>query len=300
MKILVTGASGKVGEAVAHEFLDAGYEVRILDITPPEAELQKRCEVVYCDLQDRIGLLRVVDGCDAVAHLAAIPNPMHGSDLTLFGPNVLGTQYLLAAAEAFGIKKFALASSVSIYGFPFQLNHGEGKLIPNYLPMDINHPFISQDVYALSKECNEATAAMYTRRTGMATTCLRLTMVVNFARRQRWVLHQIQQAANWGSSDLWAYVERRDVASAFRLAIEKVESGHHRLLITAQDLLADVEDGRELIRKHYPKLESFLDNGFDYDKYGFWDSRPAKELLGWESKYHWRDYVTAEDESTKK
>jgi nucleoside-diphosphate-sugar epimerase len=294
MKILVTGAAGKVGEAVARELLDAGYEVRILDILPPEADLKQHCEVVYCDLQDRIGVLRAVDGCDAIAHLAAVPNPLNGLDQTLFGPNVLGTQNIFAAMEACGVKKMVLASSCSVYGFPFQLKEGDDRLIPDYLPMDIDHPIVSQDIYALSKECNERTAAMYTRRTGMATTCLRLSMVVNFNKFHIRLSRMLEHSLNWGSRDLWGYVECRDVARAFRLSIEKVESGHHKLIICAQDVMVDTDDVRGLIERHYPKLTPFLDNGFDYDKYGFWDTRPAKELLGWESQYHWRDHLPAQ------
>jgi nucleoside-diphosphate-sugar epimerase len=296
MKVLVTGAAGKVGETVARDFLDAGYEVRILDIVPPKTDLKQRCEVVYCDLQDRVGLLRAVDGCEAIVHLAAVPNPLNGMDLTLFGPNVIGTQYLFAAAEACGVKKLSLASSCSIYGFPFQLSYKEGRLIPDYLPMDVDHPIVSQDVYALSKECNEVTAAMYSRRTGMVTTCLRLSMVADFSNRRRWLMDMIKNSVHWASADLWAYVECRDVARAFRLAIEKIESGHHKFIITAQDLLVDIDNPRLLIEKHYPKLTTFLENGFDYDKYGFWDTRPAKELLDWESQYHWRDFFPVKDE----
>lgn len=301
MKVLVTGAAGQVGSIVAREFLDAGHEVRILDIAPPSRELRERCEVHLCDLQDRLGLFRAVEGCDAVAHLAAIPNPAHGNDRVLFGPNVLGTQLLLAAAEAYEIKRFALASSCSIYGFPFQQGRwDENTLRPQYLPMDIHHPIVSQDVYALSKECNEITAAMYSRRCDMATTCLRLTWVVSFESRRarRWIPHSAQHAKERPSRDLWAYVEARDVARAFMLALEKFETGHRRYVLAAQDVLADVENRRELIERHYSELAPFLSNGFDYDTYGFWDSRPAQEELGWNSRFHWREFVASLENQT--
>ena len=290
MKVTVTGAAGRVGQAVAREFLEAGYAVQIIDRAAPPDDLRQRCEVCYLDLTDRLGLLRALEGSEAIAHLGAIPDPSGGKDLELFPTNVVGTQFLFAAAEAHGIKRVALASSGSIYGMPFQKSD---TLEPQYLPLDENHPILNEDVYALSKQCNELTAATYTRRTGMATTCLRLSWVVNFERVDRWSRRWLERAGEHKSRDLWAYVERRDVARAFRLAIEKVESGHHVLLIAAQDLWGfggDTPEGRHArIEQHFPDLLPFLDNGFDYANQGFWDTRRAQELLGWQSKYHWRD-----------
>jgi nucleoside-diphosphate-sugar epimerase len=159
--------------------------------------------------------------------------------------------------------------------------------------MDENHPIENEDVYGLSKQCNELTAAMYTRRTGMATTCFRLTWVTDLEKLDRWSRRWLERAGENKSPDMWSYVDRRDVASAFRLAIEKVESGHHILLLAARDLWGmsgdSAEGWRARIEEHYPNLVSFLDNGFDYGKYGFLDTRRAGELLGWESRFHWRE-----------
>ena len=287
MKVLVTGAAGKVGGAVARDLLDAGHQVRILDRAVPAPELRARCEVVYADLTDRFALLRACEGVEAIAHLAAVPDPVGGKDLELFAPNVVGTQYLLAAAEAYDVKRVALASSGSIYGYPFQRND---NIEPHYLPLDEAHPIENQDVYALSKQCNELTAAMYTRRCGMATTCLRLSKVVDLQSGNPWMRRWLERAGAHRDRDLWSYVEIRDAARAFRLALERVESGHHVVLLAARDLWG-TGDWRALIEEHYPKLAPFLDSGFDYERYGFWDTRRAGELLGWESRWHWREVL---------
>ena len=298
MKVTVTGGAGKVGQAVAREFLDAGHEVQIIDRAAPPADLRERCEICYLDLTDRLGLLRALEGSHAVAHLAAIPDPMGGKDIDLFAPNVLGTQLVFAAAEAHDIKRMALASSISIHGLAFQKS---GTLEPQYLPLDEDYPVTPEDVYALSKQCNELTAATYTRRTGMATTCFRLSMVVDLERMERWGKRWLQRAAEHKDRGLWSYIDRRDAARAFRLAIENIESGHHILLLAARDLWGQgaesddktTEDYRARIEAHYPDLVPFLDNGFDYGKYGFLDTRRAEELLGWESRFHWRDALEA-------
>ena len=294
MKVTVTGGAGKVGQAVAREFLDGGYQVQIIDRVAPPADLREKCEVCYLDLTDRLGLLRALEGSHAVAHLGAIPDPSGGKDVDLFAPNVLGTQLVLAAAEAHDIKRVALASSVSIHGMAFQKSQ---TVEPHYLPLDENHPIENEDVYGLSKQCNELTAAMYTRRTGMATTCFRLSWVTNLEKLDRWATRWLERASENKSPDLWSYIDRRDVARAFRLAIERVDNGHHVLLLAARDLWGQGGDTPEGIRariaQFYPDLLPFLDNGFDYARYGYIDTRRAEELLGWDSQFHWREALGA-------
>jgi nucleoside-diphosphate-sugar epimerase len=285
MKILVTGAAGNVGAFVARELLDHGYQVRALDRTAPPEDLRSRVEVVYADLSDRLAMLRAAQGCDAIAHLAAIPNPMHGRDLEILEPNVVGTHYVLAAAEAQGISKVVLASSVSIYGVPF----AEKQFVYDYLPIAEGHPITEQDLYALSKHCNELTAATYTRRTGMATTCLRIGMVVDFGGKHlHWYKRSLNNLNEWPSRDFWHYIEVRDVARAFRLALENVEAGHHAAHVVAREPFTK-HDPRELICLHYPHLERFLDSDWDFAKMGFWDTRRAEELFGFISQISWRD-----------
>ncbi len=299
MKVTVTGGAGKVGQAVAREFLEAGYAVQIIDRAAPPADLRERCEVCYLDLTDRLGLLSALEGSQAVAHLAAIPDPRGGNALDLFAPNVLGTQHVFAAAEAHDIKRVAIASSLSIHGMAFQKSDA---IEARYLPLDENHPVENEDVYGLSKQCNELTAAMYTRRTGMATTCFRLSFVIDLERMDPWARRWLERAGQQKNRDLWSYIDRRDAARAFRLAIEKVESGHHVLLLAAQDLWGEgaptsetTEDWRARIEEHFPDLVPFLNNGFDYGKQGFIDTRRAQELLGWQSRFHWREALEAID-----
>ena len=294
MKVTVTGGAGKVGQAVAREFLDAGHEVQIVDRVAPPADLRERCQICYLDLTDRLGVLRALEGSHAVAHLGAIPDPAGGKDLDLFPTNVLGTQYVLAAAEAHNIRRVAIASSLSIHGFAFQKSQ---TLQPRYLPLDENHPIENEDVYGLSKQCNELTAAMYSRRTGMATTCLRLSWVVDLENLNGWARRWLERAGEQKSRDLWSYIDRRDAARAFLLAIERVQSGHHVALLAARDVwgegAATAEERRARIAQHFPDLLPFLDNDFDYGTYGFLDTRRAGELLGWESRFHWREALEA-------
>lgn len=285
MKILVTGAAGTVGRFVARDLLDNGHEVRALDVTNVPPDLRGRVEMRYENITDRMAMLRVVEGCDAIAHLAAIPNPIHGRETEILLPNVIGTHYVLAAAEAHGIQKVALASSCSIYGGPFAKHPWQY----DYLPVDEAHPQRAEDLYAVSKAANELTAAAISRRSGMATTCLRINRVVEFGKGQpHWLKRSLERAHEHNSADMWHYVEVRDVARAFRLALERVESGYHTPIIVTRDQWATISY-RELIARHYPALERFLDGDWDFERYGCYDSRPAEALFGFVAEHFWRD-----------
>jgi UDP-glucose 4-epimerase len=79
MKVLVTGAKGKVGGAVAAALLVAGHEVVATDLARPTFERQAPDEPAYrqADLTDAGHADAVVRGADAVVHAAAIPDPLH-------------------------------------------------------------------------------------------------------------------------------------------------------------------------------------------------------------------------------
>ena len=283
MRVLVTGTGGRVGSVTAREFLENGYTVRGLDKAPPPDDLRGRMETVYVDLTDRLGLMRAMEGVDAVAHLAAIPAPMHGEE-DIFPVNVTGTQFVLAAAEAHGIPRVALASTCCTYGIYFARH----PIDPQYLPMDEQHPTLPQDMYGLSKVLNEETAAAYTRRCGMTTVALRLTTVMDFGNNQHrhWWRRGLASDED-RRNDLWSYVEIRDTARAFRLAIENAPEGtHHTVILAARDSIT-THDIRHLVRKHFPALAPQVEHLAPTAS--LYDTTAAETAIGWVANFNWRN-----------
>ena len=285
MRVLVTGTGGKVGSQVAREFLAHGYTVRGFDKAPPQGEdLKRNIDTVYGDMTSRLDLLRAAENCDAIAHLAAIPNPGHG-DEDIFAVNVTGTEQLLSAAEAHGIKRVALASTCCAFGIFFARH----QIDPQYLPMDEKHPNLPQDLYGLSKLLNEETAAAYTRRCGMTTVSLRLTSVMNLEDNGRWMrwmrksLHSDAERKN----DIWSYVDTRDAARAFRLALENAPEGTNTTAIIAARDSFTALDIRDLVRRHFPALaEQVSSLASDASLY---DTRHAEERFGFVAERLWRN-----------
>jgi nucleoside-diphosphate-sugar epimerase len=282
MRVLVTGVSGRIGSEVARDFLTHGYEVLGTDKAPLPEDLRGRIEMQYAEITDRMALLRAAEGCDSIAHLAAIPNPGRMDDV-LFNINVVGTQYLLDAAMAHGIKRVALASSCCAFGFVFPTH----QVDPQYFPVDENHPDLPQDLYGLSKVLNEETAAAYSRRTGMTTISLRLTMVIKlYGEHLHWRRRHLMHNHERRSPEFWSYIDVRDTARAFRLSVEAPVEGSHKLIISARDAFTPY-NVPDLIRRHYPALAEFADTSGPHDTP--YDTSRAEELIGFVAEHSWRN-----------
>ena len=68
MRVLVTGASGKLGRQLVGLLSARGYDVRGIDIA---ASALGGVEVL--DLRDVVGVRRAAGGCDVVCHLGNLP-----------------------------------------------------------------------------------------------------------------------------------------------------------------------------------------------------------------------------------
>lgn len=49
MKVLITGAAGNAGQAVARQVAKAGHDVRLADVVTPPPDIESLGEVVRCD-----------------------------------------------------------------------------------------------------------------------------------------------------------------------------------------------------------------------------------------------------------
>jgi nucleoside-diphosphate-sugar epimerase len=116
MKILVTGATGKVGSRLAKRLAQRGDQVRALVRDPARAAdlREARIEIARGDLLDTDSLAAAVRGVDAVVHCAAFfrgATPEQAQEV-----NDLGTQHLATAARAASVKRFLFTSTGLVYG----------------------------------------------------------------------------------------------------------------------------------------------------------------------------------------
>ena len=118
--VLVTGGSGFVGANLVTTLLDRGYRVRSFDRVPSPLPQHPQLEVLQGDITDAAVCAAAVDGVDTVFHTAAIIELMGGASVTdeyrqrSLAVNVGGTQNLVHAGQAAGVKRFVYTSSNSV------------------------------------------------------------------------------------------------------------------------------------------------------------------------------------------
>jgi dihydroflavonol-4-reductase len=118
MTVLVTGATGFVGAAVARRLVGHGFEVRVL----VRAESDRRnidgldVDVATGDLADRGSLERAAIGCAALFHVAADYRLWTRDPQAMFATNVDGTRDVLRAAAQAGATRIVYTSSVGVLG----------------------------------------------------------------------------------------------------------------------------------------------------------------------------------------
>lgn len=155
MRVLITGGAGFIGSNLCRALLagHADHRIRVLDdlSTGDAANLDGlEVELVRGTILDRPLLHRLVEGTDAIVHLAALPSvPRSLKDpVASWDVNATGSLYVLEAARTVGAH-VVLSSSSSVYGATPELPKHEG------LPTRPMSP------YAASKLAAEALALAY-------------------------------------------------------------------------------------------------------------------------------------------
>ncbi|MBI3971688.1 MAG: NAD(P)-dependent oxidoreductase [Chloroflexi bacterium] len=280
MKVVVTGASGRIGRAVLAELREAGgCEVWAADRTLPPPNTAQRA--LYVDLTDPGAVYATLAGADAVIHLGAYPNIAHHPGEHVFVNNTAACANVAAACAAFGIERVVYTSSITVYNLAHQARHGGITRLPADESIG-HHP---SNFYALSKWVGEEIFTLAAQQHGLHVASLRPSLVVG---PDEYDVRGRPRTDRNASANLWSYVDSRDVAQMARLALEHLDAlgpGNHPFNAGAADALAEAPLAK-IIPRFIPELA-----GLAQDLTG---TRPAfgiekaQRLLGYTPRYSWR------------
>jgi UDP-glucose 4-epimerase len=287
MRILVTGAHGKVGRALVPRLVEAGHDVRASDLTRPSWDRVDPGEpedYVQADLTDAGTAFPLVDGCEVVVHTAAIPQPIHNAPHVVFANNMMTTFNVLEAAIRHGVRRFVNFSSETVPGFIFPYRPFE----PEYLPVDEEHPIRPQDPYATAKWFGELLCDRAVERADIRCTSIRPCWVQDEGSYER-NLGPIVRDPTVLVGNYCSYVDVYDVCDAVVLAIETDLPGHEVFYIASPDTIGG-HPLVETVRGPYGGQDIEI-RPLERDDASAISTAKAQRLLGWTPKRTWRDYL---------
>ena len=243
IRVLVSGSDGRIGRATVKELRAHGYDVTPADLNPTQP-----WDTQIVDFTDLGQVVGVMQGHEAVVHLAAIPSPDFHTAEVVFRTNVVSTFNVLEAAAILGIKNITMASSISALGYAFRHR--------------LSIPGICQLMKRIRCFRRIVTGSRrWSARSWRTVSCggyrhcrWRVCVYGGFDESaQSWLpaARDSRRTMCPLMAPFWTFVDVRDAASACRLALEYEAPGHQAYYICAP-IIYRPDDIRELMEKHFP------------------------------------------------
>jgi UDP-glucose 4-epimerase len=286
MKVLVTGSSGHLGEALVRTLQDLQYQVVGLDL------LESPFTTHVGSIADRYQVRRCMSGVQAVFHAATLhkPHVATHSRQDFIDTNVTGTLNLLEEAAAAGIESFVYTSTTSVFG---------DALVP---PRDAPAAWITEEVtpvprniYGVSKAAAEDLCELFHRNQGLQCIVLRTSRFFPEDDDNRKVRQEFSDANAKANEYLYRRVDIEDVVSAHLLAAEHAAAvGFRKYIISAttpfrrSDLAELRVNAPRVVRQRVPDYEA------EYDRRQWrmfpsidrvYANERARNELGWVPRY---------------
>ncbi len=286
MRVLVTGSSGHLGEALVRSLKTTEHEVVGVDILPSDFT-NKVGSIV-----DRDHVKRCVQGVDAILHTATLhkPHVVTHSRQSFVDTNITGTLNLLEEAVSAGVRVFVFTSTTSAFG---------GALTP---PPEAPATWVTEDVtpipkniYGVTKTAAENLCELFHRNHRLGCVVLRTSRFFPEEDHRKETRQSYDDSNVKANEFLYRRVDIEDVVSAHLLALENASSiGFGRYIISAttpftpDDLFDLRANAPSVLKRRIPEYEP------EYARRG-WRMFPgiervyvnarARKELGWRPRY---------------
>ncbi len=159
-RLLITGAAGNLGRVMRAGLAPLATTLRITDRGDmgPVADNE---EAMPCELGDLDGVLKVVEGCDAIVHFGAAPVERPWEEI--LESSIKGGYNVYEAARRHGVKRIVYASSIHAVGYERR-----------EVGADTDTPHNPDTLYGVSKCFVEDLAKLYYNKFGIESALLRI------------------------------------------------------------------------------------------------------------------------------
>lgn len=167
MKVLITGSTGFIGEALTRKLQQRGDDVRVLVRDPAKLATVglKVDDIVQGDITDPAAVDQAVQGVEVVYAIAGTFREPNLSDQRYHEVNVDAVRYMVEAAKKHGVKRVVHCSTCGIHG------NIKGP------PADENYPIRPVGIYEETKAAGERLALAYGKQNGLEVASIRPTPV---------------------------------------------------------------------------------------------------------------------------
>ncbi len=286
MRILVTGSSGHLGEAIIRTLRDQKIDCIGIDQNPSAYTTQ------VGSITDKRFIEQCMKDIDAVIHTATLhkPHVATHSYQDFIDTNLTGTLHLLDAAKAHGVKAFIYTSTTSTFGDMLTPEKGKPAVW-----ITEETAAIPKNIYGVTKNAAEDLCQLFYRNYGLPCIVLKTSRFFPEADDKK----SIRDAYSDENIKLNEYLYRRvdieDAVTAHLLAIEKAAAiGFAKYIISAtspfsqDDLLALRENAPGVVAQLFPDYETIYRSrnwkmlpGIDR----VYVNEKARTELGWQPRY---------------
>lgn len=285
MRVLVTGALGKVGRATVAAAQQAGHDVTATDQAPPaygptdpSAAPYLRAELTdFGQTADLVGRVRP----DALVHTAGIPEPFQDTEVAVFDTNVPALFHVTEAVRTVGVPRLVAMSSETAPGYMT----GDPVLLPDRLPVDEDHPLRPREAYALSKVLGEQMLDALVRRQDNAAPVTAVSIrpsLVTTGEMYGGFIARARAAEVAPSFNQWTFVDADDLGDLALRAATGQTPGHEVVYAAQPDNLRG-EPLTELVAQAYGDDAPPVGD-LERPDAGAISVAKARRLFGWEPR----------------